>query len=283
MALAVQKRGAGVAGRATRPPADKNFIGLTEKVFAVLEALSQSPRASVSLDDITQRVALAKTTVHRLLYSMKKLGYIDQRENGDYLLSGRFYALGGNALPYQHLPALARPIFNKLVARFGESVHIAILENGLVVFVAVAESQHAHRCAAEVGAFNYAHSTALGKCLLAHLSPDGLEALIAHRGLPKITPATIADKAQLMLELEKVRSQGYAVNTGETAEGVTCIAAPIFNNEGRVIAALSISGPSFRMQSALEDLRRGVQQATARLSLLLGYRLHKLEDALIID
>jgi DNA-binding IclR family transcriptional regulator len=86
-----------------------------------------------------------------------------------------------------------------------------------------------------------------------------------------------------MLELEKVRSQGYAVNTGETAEGVTCVAAPIFNNEGRVIAALSISGPSFRMQSALEDLRRGVQQATARLSLLLGYRLHKVEDALIID
>jgi len=226
---------------------------------------------------------MAKTTVHRLLYSMRKLGYIDQRENGDYLLSGRFYALGGNALPYQHLSVLARPVFNKLLARFGESVHIAVLENGLVVFVAVAESQHAYRCAAEVGAFNYAHSTALGKCLLASLSPEDLESVIAHRGLPKLTPSTIVDKAQLMLELERVRAQGYAINTGETAEGVTCIAAPIFNNEGRVIAALSISGPSFRMQSAVDDVRRGVQQATARLSLLLGYRLQRMDDAIVLD
>ncbi len=262
---------------------DKNFIGLTDKVFAVLETFSQNPRGPVSLEQITQSVSLAKTTVHRLLYSMKKLGYVDQRSNGDYLLSKKFYSLSAATLPYQHLANLASTAFQKLVARFGESVHVAVLEKGLVVFVAVAESQHAYRCAAEVGDRNYAHSTALGKCLLAQLSPDELRAVLDQRGLPRLTPLTIVDKDKLVLELEKVRNLGYAISSGENTEGVTCVSAPVFGGDGQAVAALSVSGPTFRMQPALEALRRSVQQETAKLSLLLGHRVNLTDDVLVVD
>jgi len=262
---------------------DKNFIALTDKVFAVLEVFSQNPRGPVSLEQITQSVSLAKTTVHRLLYSMKKLGYVDQRSNGDYLLSRKFYSLSAATLPYQHLTSLASTALRKLLARFGESVHVGILEKGLVVFVGVAESQHAYRCAAEIGDRNYAHSTAMGKCLLAHRTPEELDAIIAMRGLPRITPGTIVDKERLVLELEKVRNQGYAVNAGENTEGVTCVAAPIFGSAGDVVAALSVSGPTFRMHPTLDALRRGVQHETAKLSLLLGYRGELPDDELVVD
>ena len=262
---------------------DKNFIGLTDKVFAVLEAFSQNPRGPVSLEQITQSVSLAKTTVHRLLYSMKKLGYVDQRSNGDYLLSRKFYSLSAATLPYQHLANLASTAFQKLLARFGESVHVAVLEKGLVVFVAVAESQHAYRCAAEVGDRNYAHSTALGKCLLAHLAPEELTTVLDQRGLPRLTPQTIVDKDQLILELEKVRNHGCAISSGENTEGVTCVSAPIFGGDGQVVAALSVSGPTFRMHPTLDALRRSVLQETAKLSLLLGHRVNLVDDVLIVD
>jgi DNA-binding IclR family transcriptional regulator len=240
-------------------------------VFTLLEAFDQNAREPISLERITRSVGMAKTTVHRLLYSLKKLGYLDQHENGNYSLSYKFYQIGRNGLPYRHLTALAKPILDKLATRTGESAHIGVLDNGFVLFVAATPSQHAYRCSAEVGECNFAHSTALGKSILAFLEPSELESVIALRGLPKLTALTISDTSQLALELGKVRNQGYAINNNENIEGVTCIAAPILDNNGRAVAALSISGPSSRMHASVENLIQSVKQATFRISMQLGY------------
>ena len=261
---------------------DKNFIGLAEKVFAVLEAFGQHPRGPISLEEITGSVGMAKTTVYRLLYSLKKIGYVDQHENGNYCLSYKFYQIGRNGLPHRHLITLAKPALDKLVVRTGESAHIAVLENGLVLFIAVAPSQHAYRCSAEIGECNYVHSTALGKCILANLEPAEVEAVLALRGLPKLTSLTITDKTQLALELAKVRHQGYAVNDNENTEGVTCIAAPILDSTGRPVAALSISGPTSRMHASMESLIQSVKQGSFRISMLLGYKTAIPDGALVV-
>lgn len=224
------------------------------------------------LEDITQSVGMAKTTVHRLLYSLKKIGYVDQHENGNYVLSYKFYQIGRNGLPHRHLTALAKPILEKLLMRTGETVHMAVLDNGLVLFIAVSPSQHSYRFAAAIGDFNYAHSTALGKCILAQMEPDEVAAVMKLRGLPKLTAATICDKAHLTLELEKVRNQGYAISNGENTDGVICVAAPIFDSSGKVTAGLSISGPSNRMQSTIESLKQAVRQEAFRLSMLMGHK-----------
>jgi DNA-binding IclR family transcriptional regulator len=251
---------------------DKNFIALIEKLFSLLEAFDENPREPISLERITQTVGMAKTSVHRMLYSLKKLGYLDQHENGNYSLSQKFYRVGRNGLPFRQLTAVAKPILDRLVIRTGESSHIAVLENGFVLFVAAKQSQHAYRVAAEVGDSNYAHSTAVGKCILAFLDPTELESIIALRGLPKLTPLTMIDRSQLALELAKVRNQGYALNNNENIEGVTCVAAPVLDNNGKAVAALSISGPSSRMQVSMENIIQSVKQATFQLSMLLGYR-----------
>src|SRR4030095_88486 len=222
---------------------DKNFVASTEKIFAVLEAFSQHPHSAMSLEEITQSARLAKTTLHRLLYSIQKIGYVDQhRENVKYMLSQKFFELGRDALPYQRLTSLAKPFINALMLRFGESIHIGVLEDGLVTNIAVCESQHPYRIAGVVGDSSYAHSTAMGKCLLAFLSDSELDDIIRVHGLPKRASATITNRAQLMEELEKARRLQVATNVGENMEGVICVASPIFNNEGKAVAALSISG-----------------------------------------
>ena len=269
-----------VSVRRPRQVIDKNFVSLTEKVFAVLDTLSGSPEIGFSRAQIAQSVALSPPTLDRLLYSIQKLGYIEQGQGDNYRLARKFYDLSAGTLKYQYLPLVARSVFNRLLAEYGESVHISVLENDLCVTVAAVQSSHAFQCSAEVGEWNYAHSTAMGKCFLANLAVEQQDAIINHRGLPRLTSATITDREKLQAELEKVKIRGYAVSTGEGIEGVTCVASPIFNCEDQIIASISISGPSFRMQRNVGRITVGITQAATRLSILLGCRKSKLNDLL---
>jgi DNA-binding IclR family transcriptional regulator len=260
--------GAASAGASGR---DKNFIALTEKIFDVLQAFSQNPRSPLSLEKVTQAVGLAKTTVYRLLYSMKKIGYIEQNDTtGLYTLAPKFFDLGRAVLPYQRVAVLARPLLEYLRLRCGESVHVGVLDKGLITYVAVLESQNPYRCAAVPGEFSYAHSTALGKCLLAYLPEVEIERIIAEHGLPKLARNTITFGAQLLNELRRVREEGVAINNEENIDGVICVAAPIRDHTGSPVAALSVSGPAIRMKLMLESVNKEVKHAAARISVMLG-------------
>jgi DNA-binding IclR family transcriptional regulator len=255
------------------PTRDKNFVALTEKVFAILEAFSSNPQSPMTLEDITRSVGLAKTTTHRLLYSMKQIQYVEQNEaTGLYMLSPKFFELGRTVLPYQRVVALAKPLLESLRLRCGESVHVAMLENGLITYIAVLESHNPYRCAAIQGECSYAHSTALGKCLLSYLTEQEIEAIIRQHGLPKLARNTITSGTQLLSELQKVRAEGVAVNNEENIDGVICCAAPIW--DGRTphpVAAVSVSGPAIRMDLILECIKQEIKGVTARISGMLGY------------
>ncbi len=251
---------------------DKNFVALTEKLFGILEAFSQNPHAPLSLDEVTHTVGLAKTTVHRLLYSMSKIGYVARNEQtGDYMLAPRFFDLGRAVLPYQRVAALAKPLLENLRLRCGESVHVGVIEKGLLTYIAVIESQNPYRCAAVPGEYNYAHSTALGKCLLAAFSDEEIDAIIQQHGLPKLARNTITSGAALLEELRKVREEGVAINNEENIDGVICVAAPIYENDGRPVAAISVSGPAIRMELILQVVKDEVRRVAARISNMLGY------------
>ncbi len=265
--------------RSAKGGRDKNFVALTEKVFAILEAFSKNPEAPISLDEATQAVGLAKTTVHRLLYSMKKIGYVEQDEqSGDYRLAPRFFELGRAVLPFQRIAALAKPLLENLRLRCGESVHVGVLDKGLLTYIAVVESQNPYRCAAVPGEFNYAHSTALGKCLLASLSETEVDHVIAQHGLPKLARNTITSGTALLEHLRHVRQEGIAINNEENIDGVICVAAPIYDKDAHVIAAVSVSGPAIRMQAMMDDVKQEVQRVAARISGMLGYTSPK-QDA----
>jgi DNA-binding IclR family transcriptional regulator len=250
---------------------DKNFIALTDKVFAVLEAFSGNPKAPIALEEITQSVGLAKTTVHRLLYSMKKIGYVDQNEqSGKYLLAAKFFELGRAVLPFQRVATLAMPLLENLRIRCGESVHVGVLDKGLLTYIAVLESQNPYRCAAVIGEMNYTHSTAIGKCLLANLSEGEVEEIIRDHGLPKMARNTITNGTHLLEELRRVRQDGVATNVEENIDGVICVAAPIRDQTGQTVAALSVSGPAIRMELILEGAKQEVKRVGNRISAMLG-------------
>jgi IclR family acetate operon transcriptional repressor len=270
-----RRENAGIARKAPTqsrtPVRDKNFVALTDRVFAILEAFSHNPKEAITLEEVTTSVGLAKTTVHRLLYSMKKLGYVDQHpESGRYLLAAKFFDLGRAVLPYQRVATIARSLLENLRVRCGESVHVGVLDNGLITYIAVLESPNPYRCAAVAGEMSYAHSTAIGKCLLAELSEEQIEALIRQHGLPKMARNTITNGTQLLDELRRVRTEGVAINLEENIDGVICVAAPIRDHSNRIVAALSVSGPAIRMEVMLEGAKQEVRRVANRISVMLG-------------
>jgi DNA-binding IclR family transcriptional regulator len=250
---------------------DKNFIGVTQRVFAVLEALSQQPKSGVPLEEITQISGLPKTTVFRLLYSMHKLGFVEQDpDSGVYSLSGRFFELGTNALPFQRLTVLARPLMQTLLLSFGESVNLAVPKLGGAIYIAVVESPKPHRVAASVGGFSFLHSTSVGKCIAAYLKTEELATQLGRHGMPPLTATTIISRQGLAEELARVRGEGVAVDNEENVQGIVCVGGPIFASGKQPIAAMSVSGPAVRMSQNLPAIKTAVREAVQTISILLG-------------
>jgi DNA-binding IclR family transcriptional regulator len=237
----------------------------------VLEALSQQPKSGVPLEEITQISGLPKTTVFRLLYSMHKLGFAEQDpDTGLYSLSGKFFELGTNALPYQRLTVLARPLMQTLLLSFGESVNVAVPKLGGAIYIAVAESPKPHRVAASIGGFSFLHSTSVGKCIAAYLPADELEKQLSRHGMPPLTPTTIISRQGLEEELVRVRAEGVAVDNEENVQGIICVGGPIFASGKQPIAAMSLSGPAIRMSQNLPAIKTAVREAVQTISILLG-------------
>lgn len=251
---------------------DKNFVEVTQKLFSILEVLSQLRKSGAPLDELTQNTGMAKTTVFRLLYSMEKLGYVSQDPvTSFYSLSGKFFELGTNALPFQRLTVIAKPLMQTLLLTFSESVNLAVPLNGRAIYIMVLESSRAHRVAATVGEFSYFHSTSVGKAIAAHLSREEIEESILLHGLPRMTKATVTSRSALDKEFKKVRQEGVAVDNEENAPGIICVGGPIFASKGRPIAALSVSGPGVHISENLPAIKRAVKETVQKISMLLGY------------
>ena len=269
------------ARKGRRAGYDKNFVGVTQKMFALLEALSQQPKAGVPLDELTELSGLPKTTVHRLLYSMNKLGYVEQDPVTNlYSLSGKFFELGTNALPYQRLTVVAKPLMQRLLLTFGESVNLAVPQSGTLIYILVLESPKAHRVAATVGSYSHLHCTSVGKSIAAYLPAEELRQHLTRHGMPPMTATTITTLEQYEQELTRVRAEGVAADNEENTHGIICCGGPIFSSAPRPIAALSVSGPTVRMSQNLPAIKEAVKEAVQTISTLLGSTgLHRDEEA----
>lgn len=250
---------------------DKNFVAVTQKVFAVLEAMSQQRKFGVPLEEITELSGIPKTTVHRLLYSMNKLGYVEQDPVTNlYSLAGKFFELGKNALPYQRLTVIAKPIMQRLLFTFGESINLAVPQAGGAIYILVLESPKAHRLAASIGQLSFIHCTSVGKCIAAYMTAEEKAEALARYGMPAMTSSTITSTEKLEEELARVRSEGVALDDEENSVGAFCVGGPIFASDPEPIAALSVSGPSIRMSQNLSLVKDAVREATQTISFLLG-------------
>jgi DNA-binding IclR family transcriptional regulator len=252
--------------------ADKNYIAVMGKIFSVLERFVESSdkREPVAFTQISKELPFTRTTVHRILYSLEKLGYVEKANGAaGYRLAQKFFELTGLAADLRQLKAVSKSAMHNLLMRHGETVNLGVLDSGFVVHIEVLESPSALRISAFSGQRNPVHSTALGKAMLAFLPEQQIKRVLNEHRLVRMTPNTITQQTQLIEHLASVREQGVALDMEENFAGVTCVAAPIFDQTGRPMAAFSVSGPTSRMTTKLKaitnDLRTAARAVTGML------------------
>ncbi len=254
-----------------------NHVQTIERVSLILDMVGQNPRG-ISLGDIAAGLNLPKGTVHRILSSLSRYGFV--RQNGkarNYFLGLKLLDLGARLAGQLDLRRTAEPALRALADKTRETVHLVLLDNGEIVYIDKIENQQDSgglKMASRLGARNPAHSCAVGKALLAHLPEEVLEEFIREKGLPRRTANTITDPVRFRDHLRTVRSQGYAVDDEENERGIRCVAAPVLNEKGIAVAAVSISGPSVRITKRLiqDVLRHEVVRTVSEISHRLGYR-----------
>jgi DNA-binding IclR family transcriptional regulator len=233
-------------------------------------------RATLSAPEIGERLGLPRTTVHELVTTLVDRSYLVAVPDRPtrYRLGSRLFQLGGLFAEGLDLTREARAVAEQVAAECDETVHVAVLDGTEVVYVAKADSTHPVRMVSAVGRRLPAHCTAVGKALLAALPPAALDARYAGRGpLARLTPQSITSRARLRDHLAEVRARGLAYDDCESNDHVRCVAAPVRDHRGEVVAALSISVPTLRWD---EERRRAwgalVLRSADRLSGLLGAR-----------
>lgn len=253
-----------------------NLVQTIERISAILDLVGENPQG-MSIRGLASQLGLPKGTVHRLLSSLTYFGYIRQdAATKNYFLGLKLLDLAGLVASQLDLRKIAEPLLHALADRTRETVHMVVWDQGEVVYIEKVEpplEMGGLRMASRVGSRNPAHSCAVGKALLSHLSEDELADFIASKGLTARTPNTITDETALRHELQGIRGQGYAVDDEENEKGIRCVGAPVLGQTGRLVAAVSVSGPAFRVtRKVIQDvLRKEVIGAAAEISRRLGY------------
>lgn len=257
-----------------------NLVQTIERASSILDILGQSPQG-ISIKELSTKIKLPKGTIHRLLSSLSYFGYVRQDpKTRNYLLGFKLVELGNLLLNQLDLRKEAEPFLKDLAERTKETVHMVLLDRNEVVYIDKVETdQHTSglRMASRVGLRNPAHSSAVGKVLLAHFSEEELNNFTKEKGLLKRTENTITDPGRLREHLSIVRAQGYAIDDEENEKGIRCVAAPIYNEVGKPVAAMSISGPAFRITKKViqESLKKEAMETALKVSQRLGFRRGK--------
>ncbi len=250
----------------------KTTVQSVERTLDILEALAKTGEAGIA--QLSNQVSLHASTVHRLLSTLIARGYVRQNpDSGRYLLGLKPLDVARAVRDHLDLRMESIPILQELMRRSGETANLAVMDDHQIVYMEqVSSPGWMLRMFVQVGARAPLHSTASGKVLLSALPDEELDRMLHSYRLTPYASRTIVDTGILMAELEEVRRQGYATDYGEQEEGVSCIAAPVRDHTGRVLAAISISGPWIRITpERVPLLVPSVQEACARLSAALGY------------
>ncbi|MDN5348250.1 MAG: IclR family transcriptional regulator, regulon repressor [Clostridia bacterium] len=245
------------------------------RALKILDVLGNAG-AELALAEIAAQLGLPKSTVHGLLSTLRDFDYIEQSPfTGKYRLGIRLFELGNAVARNWDVRTVAGPYIQRLLEEIGETVHLVVLDKGEVLYIDKRECRDATlRIVSQVGMRLPAHCTGVGKVLLAHLPASEVKQIISQKGLPRFTKNTITDPKKLEEELAKIREQGYAIDNEEIMPSLRCVAAPIRDHTGKVIAAISVSGPVSRLSG--EKFGRAIKSVTETaltISRDLGYRL----------
>jgi len=215
------------------------------KVFGILQALGEERENGIT--ELSQRVMMSKSTVYRFLQTMKTLGYVSQEgESEKYALTLKLFELGAKALQNVDLIRSADIQMREISRQTREAIHLGALEEDSIIYIHKIDSLYNLRMYSRIGRRNPLYSTAIGKVLLAWRSADDVREIMSGVEFIQSTSTTLKDVDALLSALEQVRTQGFGEDIEEQEEGIRCIAVPVFDRFGVVIAGLSISFPTIR-------------------------------------
>lgn len=240
------------------------------KIVRVLECFSVSDRA-LTLAEICERTGFPRSTTHRLLASLRDVGFLEQgKERDRYRLGLKLFELGNTALSSFDIHREAAGIVESLRRLSGHVVHLAMFDGFRAVVIRRADPNPENTTPSTFLENAPAHCTSVGKAILAW-QPDAIVDRLIEAGLQRFTPDTIADPEALRNELKVIRERGYSIDDGEHRPGLRCIGAPIRNMQGQVIAGISISGAAWNLpKENVPDLAKVVvyhaDQITANLA-----------------
>lgn len=257
---------------------DANHSTTVIKALDVLECLAQHSRP-MSAQEIAKACSMSRPTAYRLLTTLMSRGFVRTDGGYNYLLGTKLLSLGKIVLDGLDLQEIARPHLHELCAISNETGNLSILDGVDILYIGkeespqTAENPNFVQLRSYVGTRLTVHSSAMGKAILANLLPEECQKLVNQiLPLKPYTRYTITNLNTLMHELERIRQHGYAIDDREVDDGTRCVAAPVFGNTGRVVAAMSIAGPAYRLTlDHLHQLSKEVIRVTQTLSSQLGH------------
>lgn len=255
-----------------RGPADDPKVKSLLKAIRVISCFTAAvPVRGVT--DIATELGLNKSTVHNILDTFEQAGWVDQdRATRRYTLGMQVLALGNVVREGLSLRKAALASMEALVRLFSETVHLAIAQDGRVIYIESLQPPTVSLSRLAAGKAAPLHCTGVGKALLAFMSDDEVRHVVDIHGLPRFTSNTIVERRALAVALEGVRTRGYAIDNMEHEWGIRCIAAPIRDEDGKVVASLSVSAPSERLPlDGIEASASRVVKAAGQVSMRLGY------------
>lgn len=230
---------------------------------------------SLSLSDIAELLGVNRTVPYRLIYTLESLGYLRQDKNTKrYELSSKVLELGFSYLQSLQLPDIARPFLEKIRDETGLSAHLGILDDQQVVYVGRAQARGVSVFSINVGSRIPAYVTALGKVLLAYEAEEVLESTLFAEELRAFTTNTLTDEQALKQEFEQIRAQQYALSNEEFEKGIRSIAVPIFQKDGRAVAAINVACyvTQFEVEDLITEALPVLKKAAEELSIYSGYQ-----------
>jgi DNA-binding IclR family transcriptional regulator len=227
---------------------------------------------TVTVGEIARHLGVHKSSASRIAATLVASGFLRpaQRSAG-FQLGGKLSRLGNIAATDNTIADIAHPIMRALVDDVGETCHVGVLEGRDAVTVALIDGLYSVRMHSWVGKTSPAHWTAMGKILLAGLADSTFDMLYTSEKLPVATPHSLTTKSELKAQLVMIHRHGFALDNEELEIGLRCVAAPIFDRDGRVSASLTIAGSSSRMRlSAIDEYVAKVKSAANKISAALG-------------
>lgn len=245
----------------------RNEVRSVKRAFEIIEALKDRDGATVT--ELAEALDVAPSTVHNHLVTLESVGYVVKRDHA-YELANRFIHLGDQIRLQQELYRVGKPSLDQFADRTGEMVNLIVEEHGRAIYLDISIGEHAPRNFQFVREWDYLHSTAAGKSILANLPDERVQEILDERGLPAVTERTITDRETLFEELAEVRERGYALNDQENTDGVRAVAAPIRTGQ-ETYSAVSVSGFTTRIQGErfTEELPAAVRDVAKAIEIEL--------------